>query len=61
MRLIPCMGGFCGSRESCGNYHSTADMNPSERLCGAMEEPERVRSIPMTFLELIPESEMVAH
>lgn len=41
--MIPCMGGFCKSRESCAHYYAESSLTPSERLCGAVEEVERVR------------------
>lgn len=29
----PCMGGWCTARGSCAHYHSTARIEPAERLC----------------------------
>lgn len=36
---FPCQGGFCHSRDGCAHYHSTMDVKPADRLCGAVEEP----------------------
>lgn len=41
--LIPCMGGFCASRDKCAHYHSELERDPVERLCGATEEPEEIK------------------
>ena len=41
MNLVPCMGGFCLSREHCQHYHATqSPLDIVERLCGPVEEPE---------------------
>lgn len=35
---IPCMGGFCSSRDHCPNYSAKpSKIQPMERLCGAIE------------------------
>jgi len=47
--IVPCMGGFCSKRDGCVHYHSTADMNPSERLCGqGKDEPETAKALGFT-------------
>ena len=38
--MIPCMGGFCYTRDRCANYYADSDIYPVERLCGEVEEPE---------------------
>lgn len=41
MSLVPCLGGWCASREKCMHYHATdSDIEIVERLCGPKEEPE---------------------
>jgi hypothetical protein len=42
--MIPCMGGFCTSREDCAHYYAESHLRPAERLCGNVEHPERVGS-----------------
>lgn len=43
--ILPCMGGWCRSRDRCLHYvFGSADLTPSERLCGATEEPEPVKA-----------------
>lgn len=44
MRLTPCMGGFCLSRQSCQHYHAKAFDEISERLCGKDEQPKMENS-----------------
>lgn len=40
--LVPCMGGWCASREQCQHYHAHGSpLEVVERLCGAKEEPEQ--------------------
>lgn len=39
----PCMGGWCGRRESCPNYLTHSDAEPAERLCGPVEGQARPR------------------
>ena len=43
MKLVPCMGGFCGQRNGCAHYHAepTPGLEPAERLC-ARGKPEPV-------------------
>lgn len=38
--MIACLGGWCGSRESCANYVHGDKTNPtpSERLCRGLKE-----------------------
>jgi len=36
--MIPCMGGWCSSREGCRHYYAESTLTPSERLCGDVEE-----------------------
>lgn len=37
---LPCMGGWCKSREKCLRYHSTRlSAWPEERMCGKVEVP----------------------
>ena len=38
--MIPCLGGWCLSRERCAHYYAQSDLTPSERLCGEVEEIE---------------------
>ena len=44
--MIPCMGGWCRSRERCANYYAQSPLTPSERLCGSVEEPNPIRMDP---------------
>lgn len=48
MKIVQCMGGWCGSRESCAHYHAPPlpGTRPAERLCerGQPEEPVRFNS-----------------
>jgi hypothetical protein len=43
--LVPCMGGFCGRRDSCAHFHADSwGMQPAERLCArGLERPMPVR------------------
>ena len=53
--LIPCQGGWCLSRERCGNYlfgDKSVD-RPSDRLCGKEEEPETVRIYPVSITKAL--------
>lgn len=44
MNLIPCLGGWCQSRGNCQHYlNPSKDLEPVERLCGKVEEPEKVK------------------
>jgi hypothetical protein len=47
MSLVQCLGGWCNSRNRCAHYHaeSRPGREPIERLCGAVEEPERITHI----------------
>jgi hypothetical protein len=40
--MIPCMGGFCASRERCAHYYAESYLRPSERLCGKEERPRPI-------------------
>jgi len=54
--LIPCLGGFCKSRDKCLNYLSESVGNPVERLCGTEDEPELVRAYPERILKVVTEN-----
>jgi hypothetical protein len=46
VRLVPCMGGMCLSRQRCAHYHASSIgwREPSERLCAKdCEEPEPIK------------------
>jgi hypothetical protein len=45
MGVLPCMGGWCKQRDKCLHYvKPDKSHTPSERLCGASEDPEPIRS-----------------
>jgi len=48
--LIPCLGGFCQSRDHCLNYLSESVGNPVERMCGKEEKPELTRGYPESII-----------
>jgi hypothetical protein len=37
------MGGWCRQREACAHYHSKSKEPPADRLCGPIEEPEKLK------------------
>lgn len=49
-QLVPCMGGWCRSREKCAHYYTQSPNMPAERLCGPQEEPESLLA-PQTSTE----------
>jgi hypothetical protein len=46
MNLVPCMGGWCRSRNACAHHYAQTlpDRDPVERLCAkGVDEPAPVR------------------
>lgn len=48
MKIVQCMGGWCGSRESCAHYVAprVPGVAPAERLCERGQPIELVRINP---------------